>query len=70
MLGIRLAEPGFKAQLIAQGVVDGREIVLEWRGGPMGPRSRVTVDGEGGWRPLITNEADLTAALDARPTGG
>lgn len=48
---------------MARGVVDGRAVVLEWRGGPMGPRSRVTVDGEGDWRALITDEAALTAAL-------
>ena len=50
---------------MAAGVLNGRQVRLEWRGGLMGARSRLTVDGEGRWRTLIEDEAALVAALDS-----
>ena len=63
--GLTLTEPGYRPRLVAEGVLDGRAVRLEWRGGAMGGRTLLTVDGEGRWRALITDAEELQVALAA-----
>ena len=62
--GLVLAEPGVFARLVATGVINGRPVQLEWRGGFMGARSRLVVDGQGRWGALIADADALEAALE------
>ena len=64
--GLVLSEPGLSACLVATGVLDGRQVRLEWRGGFLGPRSRLVVDGKGRWGTLIADAEALEAALRER----
>ena len=64
--GLVIAEPGLSARVVAQGMLDGRQVRLEWRGGFLGPRSRLTVDGVGRWGALIADAEALEAALRER----
>jgi hypothetical protein len=64
--GLVLAEPGLSARLVATGMINGRQVQLEWRGGFLGARSRLAVDGEGRWGALIADAGALEAALRDR----
>ena len=64
--GLVVAEPGLSARVVAQGVIDGRKVRLEWRGGFLGPRSRVVIDGVGRWGELIADADTLESALRER----
>jgi hypothetical protein len=61
--GLVLAEPGLSARLVASGMINERQVQLEWRGGFMGARSRLVVDGQGRWGALIADADALEAAL-------
>lgn len=51
---------------MATGVLDGRQVRLEWRGGFLGARSRLLVDGKGRWGELIADVDALEVALQGR----
>ncbi len=65
--GLVLQPMGLRARVIASGVVAGRSVRVEWRGGVTGPHTRVVQGGAKRRLPLVTDAAQLAAALKSMP---
>jgi len=62
-VGLQMAPLGFSARVNMSGRVDGIDVRMEWRGGPMGAVTLVRI-GDQEWKyPLITTDSGIRAAL-------
>ncbi|MEL6347709.1 MAG: hypothetical protein AAFV53_31680 [Myxococcota bacterium] len=50
-------------RVVLEGSLDGRAVRVEWRGGVLGARSRVTIDGQTQHLPLVVTAEALVAAV-------
>ena len=61
--GLTVEVPGMAPRLVAEGTLSGTAVRIEWRGGPLGMRSRLLIGGQGSWGDFIGDAPSLEEAL-------